>query len=159
MEVPSAAQELLSRAFPQGLGDGEFFKLLAKKPSLSFAHLLTRAEKYANMEEAQWIKRGESNEKKRDGRDERALSKRSFHLSKRSKQMPTGCQYNQYTSINISPTQALIAAEGKNLWRWPRNAKDESLCPKSDYYCIFHKDYGHDTNEFCYLQNEIERLI
>lgn len=154
--MPSAAQELLSRAFPQGLGDGEFFKLLAKKPALSFAHLLTRAEKY--MEEAQRIKRGESNEKKRDRRDERALSKRS-RPETREMTMPMRCQYNLYTTINISPTQALIAAEGKNLWRWPRSTKDGSPCPKSDYYCRFHKDYGHDTNEGCYLQNEIERLI
>ncbi|PIN21723.1 hypothetical protein CDL12_05578 [Handroanthus impetiginosus] len=31
--------------------------------------------------------------------------------------------------------------------------------PKSDKFCQFHNDYGHDTDECAYLRNEIEKLI
>ncbi|KAL0454886.1 UNVERIFIED_CONTAM: hypothetical protein Slati_0827800 [Sesamum latifolium] len=31
--------------------------------------------------------------------------------------------------------------------------------PKSDKFCCFHNDYGHSTEEYRHLKNEIERLI
>lgn len=40
-------------AFSQGLKDGDFFHSLSKKPLADYDTLLTQAEKYINIEEAQ----------------------------------------------------------------------------------------------------------
>ncbi|XP_075497188.1 uncharacterized protein LOC142534150 [Primulina tabacum] len=57
LDVPTCATETKTTAFTQGLREGEFFKSLTKMPG-NFEDLLSRAEKYINMEEAQKQKRG-----------------------------------------------------------------------------------------------------
>ncbi|XP_073019166.1 uncharacterized protein [Primulina eburnea] len=57
LDVPSCAGETKTTAFTQGLREGEFFKSLTKKVPGDFEDLLSRAEKYINMEEAQKQKR------------------------------------------------------------------------------------------------------
>ncbi|XP_073057061.1 uncharacterized protein [Primulina eburnea] len=57
LDVPSCATETKTTAFTQGLREGEFFKSLTKKVPGDFEDLLSRAEKYINMEEAQKQKR------------------------------------------------------------------------------------------------------
>ncbi|KAL0443977.1 UNVERIFIED_CONTAM: hypothetical protein Slati_2120400, partial [Sesamum latifolium] len=65
LEVPSATQEVKASTFAQGLMDGDFFKSLAKKPTIEFDVLLARAAKYINMEDAQASKREGRGEKRK----------------------------------------------------------------------------------------------
>ncbi|XP_073121027.1 uncharacterized protein [Henckelia pumila] len=53
LEVPAATADTLVNSFTQGLRGGEFFKSLVKKPSLTYDELISRAEKYVNLEDAQ----------------------------------------------------------------------------------------------------------
>ncbi|XP_075483587.1 uncharacterized protein LOC142523739 [Primulina tabacum] len=57
LDVPTCATETKTTAFTQGLREGEFFKSLTKKVPGDFKDLLSRAEKYINMEEAHKQKR------------------------------------------------------------------------------------------------------
>ncbi|XP_073033912.1 uncharacterized protein [Primulina eburnea] len=57
LDVPTCATETKTIAFTQGLREGEFFRSLTKKVPGDFEDLLSRAEKYINMEEAQKQKR------------------------------------------------------------------------------------------------------
>ncbi|XP_075500068.1 uncharacterized protein LOC142538641 [Primulina tabacum] len=57
MDVPTCVTETKTNAFTQGLREGKFFKSLTKKVPGDFEDLLSRAEKYINMEEAQKHKR------------------------------------------------------------------------------------------------------
>lgn len=57
MDVPTCATETKISAFVQGLREGDFFRSLVKKVPHNFEELLSRAEKYINMEEAQKHKR------------------------------------------------------------------------------------------------------
>ncbi|XP_073062003.1 uncharacterized protein [Primulina eburnea] len=59
LEIPAATPDIMISAFTQGLRGGEFFKSLVKKPPLSYDDLLARAEKYVNLEDAQWYRRME----------------------------------------------------------------------------------------------------
>ncbi|XP_073045930.1 uncharacterized protein [Primulina eburnea] len=52
LDVPTCAVETKTTAFTQGLKESEFFKSLTKKVPEDFEDLLSRAEKYINMEEA-----------------------------------------------------------------------------------------------------------
>ncbi|KAL0451253.1 UNVERIFIED_CONTAM: hypothetical protein Slati_1103400 [Sesamum latifolium] len=55
--------------------------------------------------------------------------------------------------------KALMTVEGKALLSRPRLYKDGPQRPKSHKLCRFHNDYGHTTEEYRHLKNEIERLI
>ncbi|XP_073133652.1 uncharacterized protein [Henckelia pumila] len=59
LEVPAATADTLVNSFTQGLRGGEFFKSLVKKPPLTYDELLSRAEKYINLEDAQRQRRQE----------------------------------------------------------------------------------------------------
>ncbi|KAL0444176.1 UNVERIFIED_CONTAM: hypothetical protein Slati_2140300, partial [Sesamum latifolium] len=52
LEVPTTHQEVLVSAFTQGLCGGPFFESLAKKTPVDYLDVLTRAEKYMNLEDA-----------------------------------------------------------------------------------------------------------
>ncbi|XP_073312535.1 uncharacterized protein [Primulina huaijiensis] len=53
LDVPTCAPETKTTAFMQGLWEGDFFRSLTKKLPGNFEDLLSHAEKYINMEEAQ----------------------------------------------------------------------------------------------------------
>lgn len=54
LEVPSTIPEILTSTFSQGLRE-ENFRSLIKKAPLDYNKLLKQAEKYTNVEEAQWL--------------------------------------------------------------------------------------------------------
>ncbi|XP_073137634.1 uncharacterized protein [Henckelia pumila] len=59
LEVPAATADTLVNSFTRGLRGGEFFKSLVKKPHLTYDELLSRAEKYVNLKDAQRQRRQE----------------------------------------------------------------------------------------------------
>ncbi|KAL0406403.1 UNVERIFIED_CONTAM: hypothetical protein Slati_3954200 [Sesamum latifolium] len=64
-----------------------------------------------------------------------------------------------YTPLMVPITQALMAVEGKWLLARPRSWKEGPQRPQSDKFCHFHNDYGHTTEDYRHLKNEIERRI
>ncbi|KAI3453674.1 hypothetical protein Pfo_010337 [Paulownia fortunei] len=160
LEVPSATQEVLSNTLAQGLQDGEFFRSLAKKSARSFDDLLARAEKYINIEEAQRMKRDEG-ERKRDRREpgkERGGFVRKLKPEEQPL-LPVSGEPRQYTPLVAPRAHILMAiAKHKGLKR-PYNHSAAPTKPKSNLFCAFHNEYGHNTEECRHLKDEIERMI
>ncbi|KAL0433177.1 UNVERIFIED_CONTAM: hypothetical protein Slati_2652000 [Sesamum latifolium] len=157
LEVPSTIQEFKASTFVQGLMDGDFFKLLAKKPATKFDVLLARAAKYINMEDAQASKREGRGEKRKENKDENPSKKPRMDFKDKK---PAWQKVNMvYTPLIVPIIQALMAVEDKGLLSRLRTYRDGPRQPKSDKFCRFHNDYGHTIEECRHLKSKIERLI
>ncbi|CAA0805859.1 Unknown protein, partial [Striga hermonthica] len=76
--------------------------------------------------------------------------------------LPNGQRYNNFTSINAQEGEVLAAIEEKLESRevtWPATRFEGPTKPRSNKYCRFHRDYGHNTEDCRHLKDEIERLI
>ncbi|XP_075479273.1 uncharacterized protein LOC142520159 [Primulina tabacum] len=130
LDVPTCATETKTTAFTQGLREGKFFKSLTKKVPGDFEDLLSRAEKYINMEEAQKQKR----EVVRKERGDR-VSKPEERGQKRGN---TG---------HFSHHMPLKIAREREVQECSRDlAPDHQLSwPEKSGFCSFHKMCHHNT--------------
>lgn len=98
------ATETKTITFTHGLKEGDFFRSLIKKIPRDFEDLLSRAEKYINMEESQKLKR-ESVRKDQDERPGRANEKSQ-------KGHPLG-HFSQYMHLRFPRDQVVHEMEEK----------------------------------------------
>ncbi|XP_075521560.1 uncharacterized protein LOC142554767 [Primulina tabacum] len=130
LDVPTCATETKTTAFTWGLREGEFFKSLTKKVPGDFEDLLSRAEKYINMEEAQKQKRDSVRKEKGD-----RMSKPEERGQKRGN---TG-HFSHHVPLKI--------AREREVQECSRDlAPDHQLSrPKKSGFCSFHKVCHHNT--------------
>ncbi|CAA0828784.1 cysteine-rich RLK (RECEPTOR-like protein kinase) 8, partial [Striga hermonthica] len=168
VDVPSAEEEIKSGGLTRGLLPGLCINSLAKRSGRTFDEVLGRCAKYMNEEEAktdflQSSKSGKTEiwEEKKDkkvnssGGEERIPTSRKRGRSR-------GWRPTQYTPLSAPQARILEVMEKKihdNVVSWPRTRKGGPRKPKSNLYCRFHKDYGHNTDYCRHLKDEIERLI
>ncbi|XP_074560659.1 uncharacterized protein LOC141816830 [Curcuma longa] len=137
-EVPAAPSEVLVSAFSQGLIEGDFFRSLIKKPPENFDMLLTRADKYIHVEEAQSARRMNADTSSHGGPSRQpAPAVRSEHrhppqpLRRPEPEPPArpagGPRAIQ--AVDSRPTQS----SGPSRWL-PR-------------FCAYHKSRTHDTRD------------
>ncbi|XP_042410156.1 uncharacterized protein LOC121999560 [Zingiber officinale] len=60
LDIPAISSETMIHAFTQGLMDGDFFHSLIRKPPRDYDHMLKKANKYINVEEAQAARKKET---------------------------------------------------------------------------------------------------
>ncbi|PIN07760.1 hypothetical protein CDL12_19678 [Handroanthus impetiginosus] len=132
LEVPGAHKEVLVNSFVNGLTKGPFFATLVTDPVEDYDELLARAEKFINLEEAVKIKRADREKMK--GKKE---------------------EMDRFTPLKVPRSQVLMEIGATNLLKRPFRASQGPTKPKSDKFCQFHNDYGHDTDECAHLRNEI----
>ncbi|KAK6126671.1 hypothetical protein DH2020_039589 [Rehmannia glutinosa] len=60
----------------------------------------------------------------------------------------------------IAPrAQVLMATVGHRELKWPGSYSTVLVRPRSNFFCDFHNEYGHTTEECRHLRNEIERMV
>ncbi|XP_075485250.1 uncharacterized protein LOC142524969 [Primulina tabacum] len=130
LDVPTCATETKTTAFTQGLREGEFFKSLTKKVPGDFEDLLSRSEKYINMEEAQKQKMEAVRKEKGD-----RMSKPEERGQKRGN---TG-HFSHHVPLKI--------AREREVQECSRDlAPDHQLSrPEKSGFCSFHKVCHHNT--------------
>ncbi|CAA0807040.1 Unknown protein, partial [Striga hermonthica] len=71
-------------------------------------------------------------------------------------------RYHNFTPLRKDLTEVLEAMEQKMSSEdvtWPKTRFTGPIQPRSDIYCRFHRYYGHTTENYRHLKDEIERLI
>ncbi|KAG8365758.1 hypothetical protein BUALT_Bualt17G0005200 [Buddleja alternifolia] len=119
---------ILSKVFARGLNDGEFFRTLTKKPTMSLENLLASAEKYAPEEVARMKGTEAQIQSKNKKKVEHSLKR------PRSEDMEKGDNcYSRHTPLKATLVQELMGH--KNCVRWPSRARPGLVSTKPDKYC------------------------
>ncbi|XP_073152319.1 uncharacterized protein [Henckelia pumila] len=149
LEVPAATADTLVNSFTQGLRGGEFFKSLVKKPPLTYDELLSRAEKYVNLEDAQRQMRHEGTSGSKPSTKIGAKVEGKADVGRKSvaKEMNRAKGPYPYVPLSVSLEKAMQVCEDKRALVRPRNAEKGPRLPPSDKFCDFHQEYGNITND------------
>ncbi|XP_073152043.1 uncharacterized protein [Henckelia pumila] len=157
LEIPMATPDLLISAFMQGLDTKDFLKSLIKRSPETYEELLARAEKYVNMKEIQIS---------------RAAVKREWPKSPKNNRVPSNNfgigqsfrpallrEFTSFTPLRMSKVRALQICDDWKLTQRPPWTEKGPRNRESDKYCHFHNEYGHTTENYRQLDQEIERII
>lgn len=126
---------------------------LSKTPPKSVTELLTRGEKYINMEETMNVRRvGPGYDKAEHKRPHDSLSRQDIQQSRPRQDMPP----TSFSQLNTLKTNILMEIKDMNELKWPSRLRSPQDFNK---YCDFHRDHGHITENCKALQREIEALI
>ncbi|XP_075475712.1 uncharacterized protein LOC142510077 [Primulina tabacum] len=145
LDVPACAPETKTTAFMQGLWERDLFRSLTKKLPGDFEDLLSRAEKYINIEEAQNQKREVL---KRARGDRVARPKERVHKKGGSGQF-SHVPLRIVRDREIRECSSDMAPCPSSMTRLPR--------PEKKGFCTLHKECSHDTNECRTLKKESHR--
>ncbi|XP_074348960.1 uncharacterized protein LOC141687788 [Apium graveolens] len=139
---------------------------LAKCPPKSMLQLQNRAGKYIKVEESM-KKTAVSNEpagnKKRktdqeyDSKDKYPrINKSSDSSSFKNNQQP---RFTEYARLNAPGSQIIMEIEKDKEFKWPKSLRGDPEKRDKNRYCRFHKDVGHDIDDYRQLKDKIEYLI
>ncbi|XP_073138638.1 uncharacterized protein [Henckelia pumila] len=157
LEVPMATTDLLISAFMQGLDTKDFLKSLIKRPPETYEELLSRAEKYVNMEEIQASQANVRKERPKSSKGSRIPNNNP--KIERSSRPPLLGKFTSFTPLSMSKTRALRICDDRRLTQRPSWTEKGPQNRESDKYCHFHKEYRHTTEDCRQLEQEIERII
>ncbi|XP_073064069.1 uncharacterized protein [Primulina eburnea] len=141
LDVPTCANKTKTTAFMQGLWKGDFFRSLTKKQPGNFEDLLSRAEKYINMEEAQNQKR----EALKRARGDRAV--------KTEERAPKKNGSGHFSHVPLRVARDGEIQECRSDEAPPPNSVARTSRPEPKGYSTLHKDCSHNTNECRILGN------
>ncbi|GAV59864.1 hypothetical protein CFOL_v3_03395 [Cephalotus follicularis] len=167
-------------ALNNGLRSNSSFTFsLLKKPAKDMADLLRRAERYINAKEEMAARKqktlwsGHQEEKwghsrnapeRREKRKERPyLFKEDLRhkLSRRESSSRGGVPIPSYNHFALLDTRTRILAveQDKVPIQWPEKMRSPAEKRNTEKCCRYHRDHGHETEEYRQLKNQIEDLI
>ncbi|XP_022873242.1 uncharacterized protein LOC111392197 [Olea europaea var. sylvestris] len=135
----------------------EAFKIsLSKTPPKSVTELLTRAEKYINMEETMSPKREVTLSGRLDQKRPHESSLRQETPRVKPRKDPPS---TAFTHLNTSRSNILMEIKDFRKLKWPPRLRSSPDTRDESKYCDFHRDHSHTTEDCLALKREIEALI
>ncbi|XP_073017915.1 uncharacterized protein [Primulina eburnea] len=132
LEIPAATPDIMISAFTQGLRGGEFFKSLVKKPPSSYDDLLSRAEKYVNLENAQRYRRmenrpgGSRGEGAERGSKKRGIGEREEDITR------SRGQFSSHVRLNRTRDEVMEVKDPAGRWEKSRRVERSARFPSWD---------------------------
>ena len=142
----------------------EFVVSLAKNPPKTMAKMLLKAQKYMNVEDTLAVikdeeKTSEKGRKENDRRGrKRERSDRQTNDEGKRKDDKTP-RTVKFTPLVITVDKILVQIKDEHYLKWPRPLHSLLNVYDRKKYCQFHKDYGHYTEDYRDLKEQIEELI
>ncbi|XP_010242582.1 PREDICTED: uncharacterized protein LOC104586896 [Nelumbo nucifera] len=166
LQVRNLNQSVAVIAIQHGLHPSPFNFSISKNPLQTLVVLMSHVQKCINVEEVQTQLRDEKERSDKKMRDtEERKSERSDQHHKRQDHRPDHKPqkppptYRNSTPLNMSRFEVLMQIDDCNYVRWPEKMKMQSNKRSRDKYCEFHRDHGHDMENFFDMHNHIEDLI
>ncbi|XP_073033713.1 uncharacterized protein [Primulina eburnea] len=132
LEIPAANPDIMISAFTQGLRGGEFFKSLVKKPPSNYDDLLSREEKYVNLEDAERHKRMEQRLMgSRVEGAERGSRKRGAGEREDDKARGRG-QFSSHVPLDGSRDKVMEVNESEGRWEKSQRVECSARLPSRD---------------------------
>ena len=126
--------------------------------------MLLKAQKYMNTEDALAVIKAieKSNEKGRKednwiGRKMECLDRQTNDESKRKDEKAP--RTVKFTPLVMATDKILVQIKDEHYLKWPRPLHSLLNVYDRKKYCQFHKDYGHYTEDYRDLKEQIEELI
>ena len=161
--VDKMDDKLLLAAFHNGVNSNLFIHKLYEQELQTMAELVHSAQNFMNVEDAIIAKKRKRVEKmeadplRHSDQGPHSKKGRMGEKKDRDNKKPGSSAWNQqYTPLNMPLKQVLMQIKENPSLNWPEKMKrDPNKCNRNKY-CRFHRDHGHDTDEYFDLKQLIE---
>ena len=143
LEITDLDQTVPMMAMKGGLKPSRFLFSLEKRFSVDYAKMLSRADKYANAEEAMVSKR-EPTIPRSDKGGKRRRDKPTERDRPVRPRGPFQPWFEEYTLLVVPQSQILMEVKDRGYFSEPPKIRIPIERRDKRKYCRFYKDYGHN---------------
>ncbi|GFZ16042.1 hypothetical protein Acr_25g0004510 [Actinidia rufa] len=172
LEVEDPSDKVVIMAMMEGLRPGPLFDSLSKNVLETLSALQSKADKYIAAEElaeAKRRRRGKDDHKRKEP-DPRRTDYREETRYKRPDRDPKRSSNRRPRTpprrpefilppLNAPVTQVLSEIKHEEFIKWPGKIKTNTQKRNRNKYCEFHRDHGHNTEDYFQLNEQIADLI
>jgi hypothetical protein len=158
LEVRNVEPNLLLYFFVKGLKPDTFAKALAGEKPTSMDDLKARAEKWIRIEE--WKRTQTTQAAKKDDKGNNQQNPESRGKEDKAQDKPSKGprgMFNTYTPLTVSAATVYKEVMNSKIRDRPPPLRNPGRF--RNYYCHYHREKGHSTNECVQLRDAIEKLI
>ena len=163
LEVDKADDKVQLTTFKVGLRSRDLVASLVKNPPKTMAEMLLKAQKYMNAEDAlaaiKDIEKPRDSIRRKD--DERRGQKRELpdrrsndRVRRKDDRSP---QTVKFTPLIMPVDKILTQIKDDHYLKWPRPLHLSPNVREKKKYCRFHKDHGHNTEDYRDLKEQAEK--
>ena len=166
--VDGADNKVVLTAFISGLQSGDFLFSVYKDPLNSMAEMMYEAQRHMNGEEA-LPARDQTLGKKRkceyadcppESHETRPKAQKNRNRRQEDRSgRGFNERFNHFTPLNAPVDHIFMQIRDDPALKWSGKLTTNPDKRLRDKYCRFHKDHGHNTEDFYNLKRQIEELI